>query len=75
MAVSERNPLIWLREGYFVDSDIHACFASAFTDDGKISYYGYDPRFMSFEQAAEKLEEHCKNKGIRIIEKYWKGHM
>lgn len=63
------NPHIHLRSGIFIDSDISAEFAWAYTDDGLISYFGYDPRALTFEQAAESLEECCKIKKIKIIAK------
>jgi hypothetical protein len=61
------NENIWLRTGHFIDSDLYAEFAMCRTDDGKFSYWGYDPRLMTFEQAAEYLENACQKRGLKII--------
>jgi hypothetical protein len=58
---------IWLRPGYFIDSDIYAEFAACRTNDGKLTYWGFDPRSMSFEEAAAKLESVCESRGLKIL--------
>lgn len=60
---------IWLRDGTIPDLDVMANFAMCRTDDGKFTYWGYDPRVLTFEQAAQKLEDECKTRGLQILPK------
>jgi hypothetical protein len=63
------NKDIWLRDGVNSKTGAYMEFAACKTDNGKISYWGYDPRSMSFEGAAEKLESECANRGFKILPK------
>jgi hypothetical protein len=60
------DPIPMIVIGY-IDEIAGIVYAMCYTDDGLLSYYGYDPASMTFEKACLELLREIESRGLKIV--------